>query len=120
MGRVRSVNTITSKKKIVSSSLRIRKAEEFSTFYYYTKQQLKKKDNCREREKYNQIKIRRPSETLCENFKHYEYEKKKVKNNYSRVRKRRPRKILLLSHKKKTSSFHFEIQKYLWIKKERK
>ena len=80
----------------------------------------KKRKTIAEREKkYNQIKIRRPSETLCENFKHYEYEKKKVKNNYSRVRKRRPRKILLLSHKK-TSSFHFEIQKYLWIKKERK
>merc|ERR1711862_595595 len=46
---------------------------------------------------------------MGENFKHGEYEKKKVKNNYSRVRKRRPRKILLLSHKK-TSSFHFEIQ----------
>merc|ERR1711862_1022813 len=80
----------------------------------------KKRKTIAEREKkYNQIKIRRPSETLCANFKHYEYEKKKVKNNYSRVRKRRPRKILLLSHKK-TSSFHFEIQKYLWIKKREK
>merc|ERR1712029_516254 len=79
--RVRSVNTITSKKKIVSSSLRIRKAEEFSTFYYYTKQQLKKERQLQREKKYNQIKIRHPSETLCENFKHYEYEKKKVKNN---------------------------------------
>ena len=51
--------------------IRIRKAEEFSTFYYYTKQQLKRQLQ-RERKKYNQIKIRRPSETLCENFKHYE------------------------------------------------
>merc|ERR1712062_799817 len=88
--------------------LRIRKAEEFSTFYYYTKQQLKKKDNCREREKYNQIKIRRPSETLCENFKHYEYEKKKVKNNYSRVRKRRPRKFCYYHTKK----LHLSTLKY--------
>merc|ERR1711860_221659 len=41
--------------------IRIRKAEEFSTFYYYTKQQLKRQLQ-RERKKYNQIKIRRPSE----------------------------------------------------------
>merc|ERR1712115_574025 len=54
--RVRTVNTITSKKKIVSSSLRIRKAEEFSTFYYYTKQQLKKKDRQLQRERKNIIK----------------------------------------------------------------
>merc|ERR1712029_463851 len=32
-------------------------------------------------------------------------------SNIMSMRKRRPRKILLLSHKK-TSSFHFEIQKY--------
>merc|ERR1711983_634242 len=69
----------------------------------------KKRKTIAEREKkYNQIKIRHPSETLCENFKHYEYEKEKVKNNYSRVRKRRPRKILLLSHKK----LHLSTLKY--------
>ena len=67
-----------------------------------------KKTIAEREKKYNQIKIRRPSETLCENFKHYEYEKKKVKNNYSRVRKRRPRKILLLSHKK----LHLSTLKY--------
>merc|ERR1711953_509355 len=69
----------------------------------------KKRKTIAEREKkYNQIKIRRPSETLCENFKHYEYEKKKVKNNYSRVRKRRPRKFCYYHTKK----LHLSTLKY--------
>merc|ERR1712062_366972 len=94
---------ITSKKKIVSSSLRIRKAEEFSTFYYYTKQQLKKERQL-QRERKNIIKSKSKSDA---HLRHYarisnimSMRRKKVKNNYSRVRKRRPRKILLVSQKK--------------------
>ena len=72
----------------------------------------KKRKTIAEREKkYNQIKIRRPSETLCENFKHYEYEKKKVKNNTAEWEKEDQEKFCYY-HTKKTSSFHFEIQKY--------
>ena len=82
----------------------------------------KKRKTIAEREKkYNQIKIRRPSETLCENFKHYEYEKKKVKkNNTAEWEKEDQENFATITQK----NFIFPLWNtkipILWIKKERK
>jgi hypothetical protein len=65
-----------------------------------------------QRERKNIIKSKSKSDA---HLRHYarisnimSMRRKKVKNNYSRVRKRRPRKILLLSHKK----LHLSTLKY--------